>query len=83
MEWDAVDAALVAIDAVSVASPEIGYADRDLLRLCQAHGIGWGDAHHAHLAARLEIPLLTADMRLVNALGGSDVWVESIVDRPI
>lgn len=83
MDWDAVRAALVAIDAVSVGSPDIAYQDKDLLRLCRSHGIGWGDAHHAHLAARLEVPLLTADTRLVNAMRGSHVWVESIADRPV
>ena len=33
-------------------------------------------------ALRLDIPLITADARLIRALRGSDVWVESILDRP-
>jgi predicted nucleic acid-binding protein len=39
-----------------------------ILDLVERYGLGWGDAHWVHTAARLDRPLLTADRRLARAI---------------
>jgi predicted nucleic acid-binding protein len=82
LSWEEAEAHLVQLDrfALPVATNVLDPAE--VMRTCRGYGLGWGDAHHALLARRLELPLLTADQRLVRALHGSDIWVESILDRP-
>jgi len=50
--------------------------------VARAYRIRWPDAHHVLVAVRQGFPLVTADQRLVAALQGKPVWVESILDRP-
>lgn len=80
--WQDILPRLASLERMSFAGPGIDLPERDLLRLCRDHNLGWGDAHHALVAERLSLPLITADDRLVRALAGSAIWVESIGSRP-
>jgi predicted nucleic acid-binding protein len=80
--WHDIGERLEALDSLAVrVDPEPISIDA-VLRVCRDHSVGWGDAHHAVVARRSGRPLLTADVRLVRALQGSGIWVESILDRP-
>src|SRR3972149_929538 len=57
-------------------------AEDQLLALCRGLGLGWADAHLAELAIRLQLPLITADQRLVRTLADAPIWVEWLGDRP-
>jgi len=82
LSWEAVDRHLQQLDLLALEVAPMAFDARDIVNVCRAYGLGWGDAHHALLAKRLGRPLLTADEKLVRALRDSDVWVESILDRP-
>ncbi|MFN8619118.1 MAG: type II toxin-antitoxin system VapC family toxin [Chloroflexota bacterium] len=79
--WDEVDRLLLELDELALEVAPAPHP-RDVLAVCREYRLGWGDAHHALLARRLGRPLLTADRRLVDALRGSDIWVEWILDWP-
>jgi predicted nucleic acid-binding protein len=53
-----------------------------LIEICREFGLGWADAHWAELAIRLQLPLITADQRLVRALADAPIWAEWLGDRP-
>ena len=82
IDWFRVAGRLAQLDDLSIRIDAEPFEIEALLAACRDYQLGWGDAHHALLARRLGRPLLTADERLVRALGGSDIWVESILDRP-
>ncbi len=79
-----VDAAglLEQLDRFALPVTSMVFVPAEVMGICRRYGLGWGDAHHALLAKRLGLPLITADQRLVRALQGTDIWVESILDRP-
>ena len=79
--WDGIDARFAELDRYGFVTSE-PFDGPDVVDVCRRYGLGWGDAHHALLARRLGVPLITADARLVRALQGTDIWVESIMDRP-
>lgn len=83
VSWGDVLPRLASLDAMSLVNARINMPDSDLLRLCRDYRLGWGDAQHALVAERLRLPLVTADDRLVRALAGSGIWVESIASRPL
>ena len=83
IDWDRVDRIIAEIDALGLPVSQVTYRYSELLPLCRSLGVTWADAHHVHLAMGTNAPLVTADLRLVRALAGSRVWVESIADRPM
>jgi predicted nucleic acid-binding protein len=83
IEWHEIGERLATLDAVGIRVDPEPYPIDEVLRVCRDHLVGWGDAHHALAAQRSRRPLLTADARLVRALQGSDIWVESILDLPM
>ena len=80
--WHRVAGRLAQLDDFSIRIDAEPFEIEALLAACRDHQLGWGDAHHALLARRLGRPLLTADERLARALRDTDIWVESILDRP-
>lgn len=80
--WGRVALRVAELDAMSIRVHEESFSIEALLGVCREHHLGWGDAHHALLARRLNAPLMTADHRLLRALQDSDIWVESILDQP-
>jgi len=66
--WSAVPEWIVAIDALDATIVPITTDDEAILGLARQHGLTWGDAHWVHTAARLDLPLLTADRRLAHAV---------------
>jgi predicted nucleic acid-binding protein len=80
--WHRVAVRIAELDAISIRVHAEPLGVAAVLAVCQEYRLGWGDAHHALLAQRLNLPLMTADQRLVRALQGSDIWVESILDQP-
>lgn len=83
IDWDAILPRLASLDGMSLGRADVDFADGELLRLCRAYQLSWGDAHHVLVAERLSLPLVTADDRLIRALAGSAIWIESISSRPL
>jgi predicted nucleic acid-binding protein len=44
------------------------WRDGSIVDLVERLGLGWGDAHWVDVAMRLDLPLLTADLRLARAV---------------
>jgi predicted nucleic acid-binding protein len=42
--------------------------DAVILALAREHGLTWGEAHWIEVARRLDLPLVTADLRLARAV---------------
>jgi predicted nucleic acid-binding protein len=66
--WSAIPDWIVAIDALDATIVPLMADDEVILGLAQQHGLTWGDAHWVYTAARLDLPLLTADLRLARAV---------------
>jgi len=67
----ALDRAMATIDGLCLRSEPAAGLARDALRTALALGISAYDACYVVLAARREVPLVTADGRLVRALAGT------------
>jgi predicted nucleic acid-binding protein len=80
--WDGATRAIATLDAMELSVASVPLKDADLVAVCRRYRISWADAYPVLVAMRLAIPLVTADERLVRALRDTDVWVESILDRP-
>jgi predicted nucleic acid-binding protein len=80
--WDGATRAIATLESMELRVTTVPLDDDDLLGACERYGLSWADAYPALTALRLKIPLVTADARLIRALRDSDVWVESILDRP-
>lgn len=80
--WHQIGERLEVLDALAVRVDPEPISIEAVLKICRDHLVGWGDAHHALVAKRSGRPLLTADQRLVRALQGSGIWIESILERP-
>ena len=52
------------------------------LALCQELRISWADSQWVVLARRLDLPLVTTDMRLVRSVPPEIAWVEPLSNRP-
>ena len=83
IDWQRVGPLIAEIDALELPVPRVTYQDRELMDLCRLFGVTWADAHHVRLALHSGAPLVTADLRLVRILRDTQVWVESIADRPM
>jgi predicted nucleic acid-binding protein len=68
VEWEAIPGMLAAVDAVGWTEVELSEEDRPVLDLARMHQLSWGDAHWVEVAARLDLPLVTADQRLIRSV---------------
>lgn len=68
MEWADIPRWLTAIDALEARLVQLSESDAPVLALAQRHQLTWGDANWVEIAAREDLPLLTADRRLVRSV---------------
>jgi predicted nucleic acid-binding protein len=66
--WEDLPVWLEAIDRLEAPTVALSGSDAPVLAIAQAHQLGWGDAHWVEIASRLDLPLVTADMRLVRSV---------------
>ncbi len=66
--WPEVRSAMAALAAFEPVVIPLDPRDRLIVDLTERYGLGWGDAHWVHTAARLDLPLVTADRRLARAV---------------
>jgi predicted nucleic acid-binding protein len=66
--WPEVRSAFRTLEAFEPVVIPLDPRDGPIMNLVERYGLGWGDAHWVHTAARLDLPLLTADRRLVRAV---------------
>jgi len=83
ISWESVVAQLAALDAFELRIAQFSQDDTGIVDLCRSHRLSWADAHQVMTARERDLPLVTADRRLVDALAGSDTWVEFLGDRPL
>lgn len=57
-----------AIDALEATIVPLAAKDEPVLSLAELHRLSWSDAHWVEIAARLDIPLVTADLRLIRSV---------------
>ena len=68
ISWDDVRLWLKALDALDSTVVPLTEDDRPVLTLAERYGLTWGDAHWVDLAMRLDLPLVTADLRLARSI---------------
>lgn len=68
LEWTAVPDWFSAVDGLGATMVEPPDDDGVILDLARRYGLDWGDAHWVDVAMRLDLPLLTADLRLARAV---------------
>lgn len=68
IDWEDVPLWLAATDALEAPTIALSDSDASVLAIARAHGLGWGDAHWVEIASRLDLPLVTADLRLLRAI---------------
>lgn len=66
--WDDLPFWLDAIDALEAPTIALSVSDAPVLAIARAHHLGWSDAHWVEIASRLDLPLVTADMRLLRSV---------------
>jgi predicted nucleic acid-binding protein len=57
-----------ALDALEAMIAPLAEKDEPVLALAQGLQLTWSDAHWVEIAARLDLPLLTADLRLIRSV---------------
>lgn len=82
LAWEALDETLRWVERLGLVVATTTPPDREVIDACRRYGISWADCHPVLLARRLRAPLITSDERLICALRDTDIWVESIQDRP-
>ncbi|MEX2184990.1 MAG: type II toxin-antitoxin system VapC family toxin [Chloroflexota bacterium] len=68
LAWGDVRVRLGLVDGLDATVVPLSPEDRPVLRLAEAHRLTWADAHWVEIAARLDLPLVTADQRLILAV---------------
>ena len=68
IDWSEVRAAFATLDAFEPKVVPLRRRDDPILDLVERLGLGWGDAHWVDVAMRLDLPLVTADLRLARAV---------------
>lgn len=66
--WDDLPYWFDALDALEATIVPLASKDAPVLALAKQHQLTWSDAHWVEVAVRLDLPLLTADRRLVRSV---------------
>jgi len=66
--WDDLPEWFEAIDALEATVASLSETDRPVLVLAQRYQLTWSDAHWVEISARLDVPLVTADLRLIRSV---------------
>lgn len=68
IDWSEVRAAFATLEAFEPKVVPLRRRDDPILDLVERLGLTWGDAHWVDVAMRLNLPLVTADLRLARAV---------------
>lgn len=68
LEWADLPRWLEALDALEATIAALSEIDEPVLELARRHQLTWSDAHWVEISARLDIPLVTADLRLIRSV---------------
>jgi len=68
VDWADLPRWLEALDALEATVVALSEVDEPVLDLARRHQLTWSDANWVEVAARLDIPLLTADVRLIRSV---------------
>lgn len=68
LAWPTVPGWFAAIDGLGSTLIEAPDDEAVILDIATRHGLAWGDAHWVDVAMRLDLPLMTADLRLARAV---------------
>jgi predicted nucleic acid-binding protein len=68
IDWSDVRPAFATLEAFEPKVVPLRRRDDSILELVERFGLGWGDAHWVDVARRLDLPLVTADLRLARAV---------------
>jgi len=68
LDWADIPRWLAAIGALEARLVPLSEVDAPVLALAQRHQLTWGDANWVEIAAREDLPLVTADRRLVRSV---------------
>ena len=66
--WEELPRWFEALDALEATIVPLAETDRPVLALAQRHQLTWSDAHWVEISARLDVPLVTADLRLIRSV---------------
>lgn len=68
LAWSTVPDWFAAIDGLGSTMIEAPDDEAVILDIASRYGLTWGDAHWVDVAMRLDLPLVTADLRLARAV---------------
>jgi predicted nucleic acid-binding protein len=68
IDWSEVRAAFATLEAFEPKVVPLRRRDDPIVDLVERLGLTWGDAHWVDAAMRLDLPLVTADLRLARAV---------------
>lgn len=80
--WNVIPAFLTAVHDMNLGVAATEAEDDLVYGLCRDLRLSWGDSLWVTLAKRLDLPLVTADMRLVRSVPPKIAWVEPLSSRP-
>lgn len=66
--WEELPRWFKALDALEATIVPLAETDRPVLALARRHQLTWSDAHWVEISARLDVPLVTADLRLIRSV---------------
>lgn len=68
IDWPEVRVAFATLEAFEPKVVPLRRRDDPIVDLVERLGLSWGDAHWVDVAMRLDLPLVTADLRLARAV---------------
>lgn len=68
IDWPEVRAAFATLEGFEPKVVPLRRRDDPIVDLVEGLGLTWGDAHWVEVAMRLDLPLVTADLRLARAV---------------
>lgn len=68
VDWADVPRWFEALDALEATVEALCETDEPVLELARTYQLTWSDAHWVEISARLDIPLVTADLRLIRSV---------------
>jgi predicted nucleic acid-binding protein len=77
---DAAKTSLAQLRALSLQTVTIREVVSEALEIAIAHNISAYDACYVELSERIQLPLITADQKLIRALAGTNYRIQALVD---
>lgn len=82
VEWDDLPRYFRALDALEATIVPLSVPYKPVLDLARQHQLTWGEANWVEVAARLDLPLVTADRRLVRSVHDDVAIVVDVGEAP-